>query len=57
MDFLYLVEFWKVTFLFLAVWFSFTNAMRWLGGQFVWWFYILLQAIGITGFIYIQWLM
>lgn len=57
MEIMQSVELWKLVFLFLSVWFSILNAMKYFNRQGVYWLYIVLQSAGITGFIYLQWLM
>ena len=46
----------KIGFLFLAIWFSLVNSIRFFKSNSIPGMNIILQAIGITGFIVIQWL-
>lgn len=50
------MELLRVCFLFLAVWFTIVNVIRVIGRNNVPAVNILIQAIGITGFVYLQWL-
>lgn len=56
MEIIYSTELWKIIFLFLSIWMTIFNSMVYSRGQFVYARWIILQAIGLTGFIYLQWL-
>jgi hypothetical protein len=45
----------KLIFLFLAIWFTLINTIRVVGGGSVPAINILINAIGITGFVWLQW--
>lgn len=50
------MEIMKVFCLFLAVWFTLVNTIRVIGRSNIPAINIILHAIGITGFVYLQWL-
>lgn len=51
------MEILKIVFLFLGVWLSLVNIAKTLSDEPIYWWCFILQAIGITGFVYMQFLM
>ena len=51
------MEILKTAFLFLGVWLSLVNTAKTLSDEPIHWLMFILQAIGITGFVYVQFLM
>lgn len=46
----------KIVSLFIAVWWTIINSGRFIRGQKVYFWNIIFQALGITVFVYMQWL-
>lgn len=56
MEIIQSIELWKVIFLFLAIWFTSINITRATNRVEIRPMNFIVQAIGLTGFIYLQWL-